>query len=94
MMTAIEEPTFVFEFRSVGWCADKEAVDDGELDVPMVAVAPPIGITDEERARVASYIHNLKTIEELRSQGLLPPPPPPKRRRPQRSPPTDLFALI
>ena len=92
----IEDPTFVFEFRSVGWCADKDIKEDGDdnsLDVPMTSVAYR-GISEEERARVAQYIRNMDAIETLRSQGLLPPPPPPKRRRPQRPPPTDLFAHI
>eukprot|EP00658_Telonema_sp_P-2_P021467 TRINITY_DN18549_c0_g1_i3.p2 TRINITY_DN18549_c0_g1~~TRINITY_DN18549_c0_g1_i3.p2 ORF type:complete len:272 (-),score=68.55 TRINITY_DN18549_c0_g1_i3:99-914(-) len=83
----IEEPTFVFEFRSVGWCADtvkKTVLEDGgddALDVPMTSSFVYKGISDEERARVAHYIQNMDTIEALRSQGLLPPSPPPKRWR-------------
>ena len=82
---------FVFEFRAIGWCADTDPVEEGPLEVPMEMVY--IGITDEERARVQTYIRNLSTIEVLRSQGLLPPPPPPKRRRPPK-PPTNLLDVL
>ena len=75
----------MFEFRAVGWCADKRILilegGDDALDVPMTSSFAYRGISEEERARVAQYIRNMDTIEALRSQGLLPPPPPPKRWR-------------